>query len=481
MKKKAIFAVIGAVLCLTLCLALVGCNKQYKQDAVELDRAGIENVVSNGGLAVKAGKYLYFINGYAGQDGANEFGKAVKGAIMRVELDEAGAPKTDTLVTVVPKNVYNTNADIGIVIVGDYIYYTTPSTDKDGSGNAKTSEMVLMRTTLDGAASEVIAEFDDYTPVYRVNPGYIVYVNSASELHVIDLNDKKFKDSVVDEELVAYTFADYADNASAMQDTVFYTKAAENSYATNNTVWAYRAGGAPVKVIDGLASYDVAKLAHPGGYSITLLDSYFVGGDGIRLVYTKTDSGSNTKSKGVYAYDFGTDLKFSESGEVRYTTGVTYTSVKYIDANNILAVDSDSVDYLRKDASGVWVTDVVIEGSSASILDVKVNNGIVTVYYTVSNALYKIDVLESDGNGGYNVKINSAVSLYGTTYNTTWQKLDKVLDCVYFFNSDVKDNTYYLDLSKVEPHNSNSQIAKQLGKFSNADNIGMLETVDEEA
>ncbi|MBO8424743.1 MAG: hypothetical protein IAB16_06960 [Firmicutes bacterium] len=480
MKKKAIFAVIGVILCAALCLALAGCNKKYKQDAVATDRSGIENVVSNGGLAVKAGKYLYFINGYAGQDGDNEFGNVVKGAIMRVELDEAGLPKTDTLATIVPKNVYNTNADIGIVIVGDHIYYTTPSTDKDGSGNAKTSEMVLMRTTLDGAESEVIANFDDYTPVYRVSDGYIVYMNSENELHVIDLNDKKFKDSLVDEEVVAYTFADYADNANGMQNTVFYTKAAENSYATNNTVWAYRAGGAPVKVIDGLASYDANKLAHPGGYSITILDSYFVGGEGIRLVYTKTDSGTNTKSKGVYAYDFNADLTFSEAKEVRYTTGVTYTSLKFIDADNILAADSDSVDYLRKDASGAWVADAVIEGSSLSILDVQVKEGTVTVYYTASNALYKIDVLTANGNGGYDLKRVSAVSLYGTTYNTTWLKLDKVLDCVYFFNSDVKDNAYYLALGKVEPHNSNSQIALQLGKFSNADNIGMLESTDDE-
>lgn len=89
-------------------------------------------------------------------------------------------------------------------------------------------------------------------------------------------------------------------------------------------------------------------------------------------------------------------------------------------------------------------------------------------------------MLTANGNGGYDLKRVSAVSLYGTTYNTTWLKLDKVLDCVYFFNSDVKDNAYYLALGKVEPHNSNSQIALQLGKFSNADNIGMLESTDDE-
>ena len=480
MKKKAFFAVVCVIMCAVMCLALVGCKENYKQDAVETDFNGIDNVVSNGGLAVKAGKYLYFINGYAGQDGLNEFGKVVKGAIMRVELDASGVPVTSTLKTIVPKNVYNTNADIGIVVSGEYIYYTTPSIDQDGSGNAKTSEMDLMRTRLDGTGTQVIAEFKDYTPVYRVCGDYIAYVNSDSELHVIDLNSKKFNDSLVDKELVAYTFADYADNANAMQNTVFYTKAAENSYATNNTVWAYRAGGSPVKAIDGLSSYPAASLAHPGGYSITLLDSYFVGGEGIRLVYTKTDSGSNTKSKGVYAYDFTDGFAFDSAKEVRYTTGITYTGIKYIDADNILAIDSDSVDYLRKNAEGKWVTDVVIEGSSVGVADVAVNNGVVTVYYTVSNALYKIDVLESDGNGAYNVKINSAVSLYGTTYNTTWQKLDKVLGCIYFFNSDVKDNTYYLDLNKVQPHNSNSQTASQLGKFSNDDNIAMLESATEE-
>ena len=155
MKKKAFFAVVCVIMCAVMCLALVGCKENYKQDAVETDFNGIDNVVSNGGLAVKAGKYLYFINGYAGQDGLNEFGKVVKGAIMRVELDASGVPVTSTLKTIVPKNVYNTNADIGIVVSGEYIYYTTPSIDQDGSGNAKTSEMDLMRTRLDGTGTQV--------------------------------------------------------------------------------------------------------------------------------------------------------------------------------------------------------------------------------------------------------------------------------------------------------------------------------------
>lgn len=469
MKKKLLISVLCVVLCLILGVALVACKENYKQDAVPTDLSGA-TISSNGGSAVVVGKYLYFINGYAGSDADNTFGDVVKGAVMRVELKN-GTPDKSTLVTIVPKNVYNTNADCGLVVSGGYIYYSTTSIDKDSSGNAKTSEMWLMRTKLDGTGTQVIAEFDDFTSVYRVAGSKLYYYDSSeAELHMIDLGSKKFKDTVIDEKVVTYLFADYADNANDLQNVVYYTKSPTDGTTSHNVVWAVNNGEKKV-LIDGLTSYNAATLPHPAGYSITLLDAYF-GDNTVKLVYSKTDSGTNTTSKGNYLYEFGADLAFDASKEERLTSGSTYTAMNFFDSNNIMATDSDSVDYLCKE-NGVWKSQEVIKASSATVLSVEKANDVVTVYYTVSKVLYRINVLVKK-DGKYEVSRNSAVTVYSGSVATDWIGLDKAGYLVCFFNSDVKNNIYYLDLTKVVERDVNTMIATSLGKFSAEDDLAML-------
>lgn len=474
MKKKLLISVLCIVLCLTLGLALVACNENYKQDAVPTDLNGAR-ITSNGGSAVVVGKYLYFINGYAGADVDNAFGNVVKGAVMRVELKD-GTPDRSTLTTIVPKNVYNTNADCGLVVSGDYIYYSTTSIDKDSTGAAKTSEMWIMRTKLDGTGTEVIAEFHEFgCVIYRVAGDFLYYFDEdEAEIHAIDLTSKKFKDTLVDEKVTSYLFADYADNANELANVAFYTKAPEDGTTTHNVVWAVR-NGEKKAVIDGLTSYPANTLPHPAGYTFTLLDVYF-DANVAKLVYSKSDSGTNAVSKGDYLYEFTADLAFDASKEERLTGGATYTAMNFFDGNNIMAVDSDSVDYLSK-VDGKWTSVEVIKASSASVLSVDVNDGRVTVYYIVSKVLYRIDVLSKDGNV-YKVERNSAVTVYSDGVATDWIGMDRAGNLVCFFNSNVKNNIYYLDLTKVEERNTNTMIASQLGKFSAEDNVGMLASAD---
>ena len=222
MKRKILISVAIILTAALLVTVLVACNKSYKQDALP-DSPGAEAAVtSNGGMAVKVGNYLYFINGYAGQDGDNEFKNVVKGAIMRAPI-ENGVPNRDKVQTVVPKNVYNSEESSSLVIKNGYIYFTTPNDENNSNGDPKTSEMILMRSTLDGSKIETIAKFDDYTVTYRVSANYIVY-KKGTELRLIDLNDK-FEDSLVASEVGTVVFPDYADNSNALDDVVFVPRA----------------------------------------------------------------------------------------------------------------------------------------------------------------------------------------------------------------------------------------------------------------
>ena len=468
MKKKVLSLIICALLVAVMAFSLVACNENYKQDAVETDLTD-STVESNGGLAVRVGKYLYFINGYADQDGENDFGQAVKGAIMRVEL-ENGAPKANTLKTIVPKNVYNTNTKVGLTVADGYIYYTTPSVEKGSQGTALTSNMWIMRTKLDGTDTQVLVKLEGYTTNFRIAGNYLVYQDAEYNLHAIDLKAKKIKDEIVKEDIssamLSYAYAD------ALPGVVFFTMPSEDKVATHNEIWVF-ANGETKRVFDGKTSYDANTLAHKNGYSLSILDVQIIGGK-TRLIYTKSDSGSNSTSKGDYYYDFDANFTFSQANEVRLTSGVNYTAYKFFDGNNVLATDSDSIDYLRV-VDGKWVSDVVIKASSASLMKVNVANDEVKVTYLASNVMYEIKVLEKNGTA-YDKALSSAKTVFNTSFDSAWQGLDLVGNVVYFFNSNVLKNAYYLDLSKVVDRSANTLTPTQLGKFSAEDNYAMLES-----
>ncbi len=474
MKKKIATILICVVLVALMTVSLVACNENYKQDEIATDLSN-STVSSNGGLSVQVGKYLYFINGYADVADENTFGKAVKGAIMRVELVN-GEPNRDTLVTIVPKNVYNTNTSVGLTVDGDYVYYTSPSTDKGSDGTAKTSNMWIMRTKLNGTDTQVIAKFDDYTTNFRIAGNYIVYLDAEYNLHAIDLNSKKFKDEVVAEKVngAMLTYKNVDKNLGV----IFFTKTADDKTESNNAIWAFKDGSVK-NVIDGKAPYQEAgKLEHPAGYTLTIIDVQPVG-NGVRLIYSKTDSGSNTISKGDYYYDFDQSLEFNVAKEVRMTSGVNYTAYNFFDGNNVLATDSDSIDYLCK-SGDEWVSTVVIKASSATLLDVENNGGKISATYLASSTGYVIDVLSYDeATSTYAVERSSARIVFKSKYDTTWLSVDMVGDCLYFFNSDVAKNIYYLNLNSVIDRSDNSMIANQLGKLSKADEYKLLSSSTE--
>ena len=210
---------------------------------------------------------------------------------------------------------------------------------------------------------------------------------------------------------------------------------------------------------------------------MSILDVQVIGGK-TRLLYTKTDSGANTTSKGDYYFDFDGNYTFSEAGEVRMTSGVNYTAYKFFNGNNVLASDSDSIDYLRQDG-GKWVSDVVVKASSAKLLKVTEANNTVVATYLASNVVYEIKILDKTGDSTYAKALSSAKTIFNSKFDSSWQGLDVIGNVVYFFNSDVKNNAYYLDLSKVIDRSANSLLPTQLGKFNAEDNYAMLEGATE--
>ncbi len=152
--KKIISGVMAATL-LFATVSLAGCDKDfYTQDALSGYQSSTNAAVSNGGFAVEKDDYVYFINGEETYSASNEFGEVQKGALMRIKKSElAGdvSALSGKAETVVPMLFVAQNFKSGIYIYGDYVYYATPTTDKNMSGEVENTWIDFKRAKLDGS------------------------------------------------------------------------------------------------------------------------------------------------------------------------------------------------------------------------------------------------------------------------------------------------------------------------------------------
>ncbi len=219
MKKR--FLAVLIIICMAV-LPLAACGESLGKVNVVGKQDTSYAVLSNGGSAVQYGNYVYFINGYRGYDDAdaksNEFGKVVKGALYRAELNGAAVNKTYTSYygeqdykTFAPAAAENTGLDFkstkvthvdgyekdgegeyvlddngnyieitreedeinvqviapktigssgysdgGVYIYDNFVYYASPSNLKDKSGTVQDNKNVFYRTKLDGSVTEKI-------------------------------------------------------------------------------------------------------------------------------------------------------------------------------------------------------------------------------------------------------------------------------------------------------------------------------------
>lgn len=468
MKKKILLI----ILCLALISSLlVGCNRM-KQAGAESDFSGA-TISNNGGIAVKYGNYVYFINGLAAQDADNTFGEVTKGAIARLELDANGKIKDDSTEIIVPKVAFGKDTASGLTIQGDYIYFSTTSTRKDSQGLPKVNAMVLMRSTLDGSLTEQIKEFDNFDSKYRVVDGYIIYdiVNDDGdkEIRSINLSNKKFEETLIASKVTSILYVNNVDGVNPLANYVFYTKAHENENTYHNEVYVASADNKVNKIIIDKDSYDT--LLHSEGYRITLADYNFIGQDKIRLIYNKVDKGVNVVSSGTYSYDFNLSFDFEQSKEVRYSNGQTYSKLRFLTENYVLATKSSSVELLTI-TNGVIKREEILS-FVPTILKTEVIEGKLYATYTRNNFYYRIKMFDIV-DGEYKIELDNAVLLYDKDTNKTWAQPEIIGDYLYFFNTQITNNAYALDLTAVKERDEDSRRPKLIGIMTPADEIAAI-------
>ena len=143
-------------LCLVAAIAMMGAtfagcgDSSYKGDTLDGYVSGAA-VESNGGFAVKHGDFVYFINGSESYTADNSYGDVVKGALMRISVSDLANGDYSNVKTVVPSLFSTQSIKAGIYIFGDYVYYATPTTDKNLEGEVENGWLDFKRARLDGS------------------------------------------------------------------------------------------------------------------------------------------------------------------------------------------------------------------------------------------------------------------------------------------------------------------------------------------
>ncbi len=354
-------------------------------------------VVSNGGIAVMYGDYIYYVNSYVSDvSSANSFNGDVKsGDIVRIkksDLDEitaindedlTSALKTERIAAavyekvevVVPMFYYSGNTTdtsvTGLYIYGDKLYFTTPNTSLGTNGAALTDQLCVYRADLDGRNTARLYTFTKNSLVVSLmekgGKVYAVYVETDTDigagLRCVDLSQADNESTLISKDVASVTFD--LNTLSA-----YYLNA-------DGAICSYTAGDAEEKVL----------LAEEENITYTIKST-----NGGYVYYTQTDSTNTALKFGVLAVKAGmtepVQVLSSETAAsgtfFGYKEGVVWTGTTY---------DSTPTMYQVIITSGIAETYnyVLPKNTNNSAVTLNKIDGD-TLYYTVNSILYSLDL-----------------------------------------------------------------------------------------
>lgn len=231
MKKicKKLLIILAVLAMAVSALTFSGCS-YYSAQGLEGDYQSGE-VSSQGGWVVQKGNYIYFINGMTtaetdeeGNEKAyeNEYGDAVRGALMRIAVSDLDAGNYDAAETVVPLLFVADDYTAGIFIYGDYVYYATPTTAKNLQGEAESNYVDFKRSRLDG--KETMRDYyfrsDDAAAEYR----FVEIDGTVYCLHMDGSDLWSYNTATREDTMLAKNTASHLFNRADAQDPyVYYT------------------------------------------------------------------------------------------------------------------------------------------------------------------------------------------------------------------------------------------------------------------
>ncbi len=472
--KKIFTKIAVCVMAFLMVIGAVGCKKPEWAGTNMKNWGAISAASADGGFIAETENYYYFINGIADNTDDNTFGAPVKGALVAVDKNNLSKAEV-----VVPKLFAAADYTAGVYIFGDetngYVYYGTPSTDKNNAGNVANDELTFMRTKLDGSATDEFFTVDSLTVNYRfVEEGdkvYLLYYDDAStalkcydtasgSTTVIAKTDDKTNDKMDGEyqTLANYTFTDAGE--IVFTTTVFTTEYFEanpsaRGKAAYNRVYKYKAGDtvngafAGTLIKDGKGANETENKT----YAIKLATEDYI-------FYTETDYVSNATTYAVSA----SAADWTVVDEIKLTDLVAETTlfnsineVYYVKDGTVYKADltvknsAQPVAKLKNASQLLFVEDgnVYFLDANSVVSRIKLNDAeadeVVVTDVAIVTTWYKYEVITDGAGDKYFVYCDgtdvSATYLRYVKLTDTYEKKDK--------DDDGEDDYFYLDGNEV--------------------------------
>ncbi len=460
--KKRISKILTALLCLTIScssLAVLGCGG-YQSDLTLKTPGAVVNG-SNGGFTVETQNYVYFINGVGEKTMPNNYGDAVKGALMV-------ADKTNYAVsqTLVPKLIVSEDLKAGIYLFGEYVYYATPSTKIDTSGAQASSYVDFCRSKVDGSETNTFLSVNGTNLQFRFAEKdgvvYIVYYNN-DDATLYSYNTTTKSKSVIVEEPALYTFNT---NEGLNDIVVTYTLNSEKDYSTEtyayNKLYAYKVGEQAGKlVLDGTANSMSNVSLDELTYQIVLFSGEYT-------YYSATNTQISDTAMQTKYYAIKTADLYNAQNVTAVST-VLDTSLASANLNEDVIVEAPQTAYaletetaegeeqatatgyiikydLTKSLSSGLAKSVVAKGSSGISKLVSVN------YKAGTNDISEIYYLSAEGCvARYNAEKDREEIVTEDTVNADWYALEFVGNVLMYVNGSAEGCNYVNAISLNSP------------------------------
>lgn len=425
-------------------------------------------VVNNGGLAVKQGDYLYFINGFSDYNAedpkANYFGEVLKGAIMRGKFVERAL--TDVEV-VVPKKVMSSSVNNGFFVFGEWIYYVSPGIGTNNKGEVLTDYIDFMRTKIDGTKTDKIITVKGNTTEFKFTPDALIYFND-NKLISIDTTGKKFKENIIDEEVTAVLFPDCPvynpANPKSSADYVFYVKEPEEESDLNNVIYSVNANGSDKKILIDKSTYTADDSDLNNIYTISLLGSS-VTDNKLAIYYTKKSVAKIAEQeRGLYGYEFdSTEVKFDKVNEKCFSLNKTSKIYPVSFTKGVFILDTKPSALARYKEEGDPVPSVTEYEfpENITMLGIVFMNDKDYAIYSSNEKVLRFPLDKSE---------NAAVILTDTV-KTGWSGPD-FIDCVMFYINTTAlkyDYTFMADLTTFDISDKEKLKNEMIGKMTQED------------
>lgn len=346
--KKFLISLFSICLCAVCAFSFVGCG------APKIGGATSEttNVNDNIGTSLVYNNELYFVNGY--NTNSKEANGGTIGSVYKVGLTQTGA-LNGNYTKVVDNLVGYTNG--GIAIMGNNLYYATPSVAKNSRGETLYNKTRFMRKNLDNGAEQEIysTELNDESETvsfgyYKVNNGIVLVVYEKTNKTLISLTvgeeiKTNFRKTDIASAVISTALVE--ENANNADNFVYYTMNPLDNAVNTSTTRLYRVNPNGENEI---LLCDDANLSIAGIY-------------GGKLILSASFGTSPNNFTHIYAYPM--------------THETQAHSVKIVEQNNSKSENPAAIKYLISNLSKdniVYVTD---------------GDGIAVIYVDSSTLVYK--------------------------------------------------------------------------------------------